>query len=74
MLTHERSLRIFYEDYNNCFKDILKRDQFVYIHYKNIQFLAIQLCRQPVSVPRLELLDSPGKWKLLKNFRGETRE
>ena len=67
---HERSLPIFYEDYNSCFKDILTNNKFVYIHYRNIPYLAIQLFRHPVSVPRWELLDSLGKWKLFKNFPG----
>ena len=41
----ERSLRIVYRDYNNTFKDLLKKDNYVCIHYRNIQSLAVELFR-----------------------------
>ena len=39
---HERSLRIVYRDYN---KDLLKKDNSVCIHHRNIQSLAVELFR-----------------------------
>ena len=40
---HERSLRIVYRDYNSSFKDLLKKDNSVCIHHRNIQRLATEL-------------------------------
>ena len=40
---HERSLRIVYRDYNSSFKDLLKKDNSVCIHHRNIQSLAFEL-------------------------------
>ena len=40
---HERSLRIVYRDYNSSFKDLLKKDNSVCIHHRNIQSLAVEL-------------------------------
>ena len=40
---HERALRIVYEYYKIYFEDLLKRDDSVTIHHKNIQSLAIEL-------------------------------
>ena len=42
-LIHERSLCIGYRDYNSSFKDLLKKDNSVCIHHRNIQSLAIEL-------------------------------
>ena len=46
---HERSLRIVYRDYNSSFKDLLKKDNSVCIHHRNIQFgrWTIQSERKP---------------------------
>ena len=40
---HERALKIVDKDYTISFEDLLKRDNFVTIHNRNIQSLAIQL-------------------------------
>ena len=40
---HERSLRIAYRDYNSSFNDLLKKDNSVSIHHRNIQSLAVEL-------------------------------
>ena len=40
---HERSLRIVYRDYNSSFKDLLKKDNSVCIHHRNIQSLAVEI-------------------------------
>ena len=40
---HERPLRIAYRYYNSSFKDLLKKDNSVCIHHRNIQSLAVQL-------------------------------
>ena len=44
---HERSICIFYKDYNSFFKDILKEDSSVYIVHRNVQILAIESKGKP---------------------------
>ena len=39
---HERSLHIVFRDYNSSFKDLLKNDNCVCIHHRNIQSLAVE--------------------------------
>ena len=41
----ERSLRIVYNDYRTSFEDLLKKDNFLKIHHKSIQSLAIELLK-----------------------------
>ena len=38
---HERSFRIIYKDNNSSFKDLLKKDNSLTVHHRNIQSLAI---------------------------------
>ena len=40
---HERALRLVYLDYVSSFEDLLKKDNSVTIHQRNIQFLAIEM-------------------------------
>ena len=40
---HERALRLVYDDYEASFQDLLRRDNSVYIHHRNIQKLAIEI-------------------------------
>ena len=40
---HERSLNTVYRNYNSSFKDLLKKDNSVCIHHRNIQSLAVEL-------------------------------
>ena len=40
---HERALRIVYNDNESTFEDLLKKDNSVSIHHKNIQLLGIEL-------------------------------
>ena len=40
---HERSLCIIYRDYNNSLTDLLKKDNSVCTHHRNIQGLAVKL-------------------------------
>ena len=40
---HERVLRIVYGDYTSDFKELLKKDESVTVHHKNIQLLAIEI-------------------------------
>ena len=40
---HERALKIVYKDYTISFEDLLKRDNFITIHHRNIQSQAIEL-------------------------------
>ena len=40
---HERALRIVYNDNKSTFEDLLKKDNSVSIHHKNIRLLGIEL-------------------------------
>ena len=40
---HERCLRIIYNDKTSTFKELLEKDNFVSMHYRNIQALAIEM-------------------------------
>ena len=40
---HERALRIVYNDNESTFEDLLKKDNSVSIHHKNIRLLGIEL-------------------------------
>ena len=39
---HERSIRIVYREYNSSFKNLLKKDNSLCIHHRNIQSLAVK--------------------------------
>ena len=41
--SHERALRIVYNDNESTFEDLLKKDNSVSIHHKNIRLLGIEL-------------------------------
>ena len=47
---HERALRIVYKDYTSCFEDLLKRDNLITIHHRNIQSLAVELFKVKQSL------------------------
>ena len=47
---HERALRIAYKDYTSCFEDLLKRDNPITIHHRNIQSLAVELFKVKQSL------------------------
>ena len=40
---HERALGIVYNDNESTFEDLLKKDNYVSIHHKNIRLLGIEL-------------------------------
>ena len=40
---HERALRLVYDDYENSFEYLLKQDNSVSIHHRNIQIVAIEM-------------------------------
>jgi hypothetical protein len=40
---HERGLRIVYDDYTASFEDLLKRNNSVCIHHRNIQLVAVEM-------------------------------
>ena len=42
---HERALTLVYSDHVPSFKELLKKDWSFSIHHKNIQSLAIELCK-----------------------------
>ena len=44
-MLHERCLRIIYNDKKSSFTELLNKDSSVSIHVRNIQKLAIKMCR-----------------------------
>ena len=42
---HDRALRIFYSDYKSLFCELLEEGKSFSIYYKNIQRLAIEICK-----------------------------
>ena len=54
---HERSLRIVYRDYNSSFKDLLKKDNSVCIHHRNIQSLAVELVKVKENLSNTTMSD-----------------
>ena len=40
---HERALRLVYDDYISSFKELLRRDNTVSIHHRNVQLVAIEM-------------------------------
>ena len=40
---HQRALRLVYDDYETSFQDLLKKDNSVSIHHRNIQKVAIEM-------------------------------
>ena len=55
---HERSLRIVYRDYNSSFKDLLKKDNSVCIHHRNIQRLAVELFKVKENLSNTTMSDT----------------
>ena len=45
IMKHDRSLRIVYRDSNSSFKYLLKKDNFVCIHHRNMQSFATELIK-----------------------------
>ena len=39
----KKALRVVYSDYMSTFQEILEKDAFISVHYKNIQILAIEI-------------------------------
>ena len=69
---HERALRIFYEDYNSSFEDLLKRDKSVTIHHSNIQSLAIELFKVKENLSNLMLSNIFPTRPISYNSRSQT--
>ena len=46
---HERALRIIYKDNESTFEDLLKKDNAVSIHHKNIRLLGIELYKVKIT-------------------------
>ena len=69
---HERSLRIVYRDYNSSFKDLLKKDNSVCIHHRNIQSLAVELFKVKENLSNTIMSDIFPTRVLNYNLRSQT--
>ena len=69
---HERSLRIVYRDYNSSFKDLLKKDNSVCIHRRNIQSLAVELFKVKENLSNTIMSDVFPTRLLNYNLRSQT--
>ena len=54
---HERALRIVYRDNSSSFTELLKKDNSVCIHYRNIQSLAIEFYKVKHTISNSLILD-----------------
>ena len=48
--THERALRLVYDDYISSFEDLLRKDSTVSIHHRNVQKVAIEMYKIKYNV------------------------
>ena len=46
----ERALRIVYRDYNSSFKVLPQKDKSITIQQKNLQYLAIEICKVKMGI------------------------
>ena len=69
---HERFLRIVHRDYNSSFKDVLKKDNSVRIHHRNIQSLAVELSKVKENLSNTVMSDIFPTRVLNYNLRSET--
>ena len=69
---HERALRIVYKDYTSSFEDLLKRDNSVTIHHRNIQSLAIELFKVKQNLSKSMLCNILQTRSISYNLRLQT--
>ena len=69
---HDRTLRIVYKDYISSFEDLLKRDNFVTIHQRNIHSLAIELFKAKQNLPNSLLCSIFQIRSISYNLRSQT--
>ena len=69
---HERSLRIVHRDYNSSFEDLLKKDNSVCIHHRNIQSLAVELFKVKENLSNTIMSDLFPTRILNYNLRSQT--
>ena len=68
---HERSQRIVYRDYNSSFKDLLKKDNSVCIHHRNIQGLPVELLKVKENLSNTIMSDTFPTRVLNYNLRSQ---
>ena len=69
---HERSQRIVYRDYNSSFKNLLKKDNSVCIHHRNIQGLPVELLKVKENLSNTIMSDTFPTRVLNYNLRSQT--
>ena len=69
---HERALRIVYGDDTSTFKELLKRDNSVCIHHRNIQSLAIEMFKSQKELSPIIMQEVFPKRDIKYNLRSQT--
>ena len=69
---HERALRIVYGNDTSTFKELLKRDNSVCIHHRNIQSLAIEMFKSQNGFSPIIMQDVFMKRDIKYNLRSQT--
>ena len=69
---HERASRIFYKDNESSFENLLKKDNSVCIHHKNIQPLAIELFKVKNNLSNTIMCDIFETRNINYNLRSQT--
>ena len=70
--TPETSICIVYRDYNSSFKDLLKKNNSVCIHHRNIQSLVVELFKVKVNLSNTIMNDIFPTRVLNYNLRSQT--
>ena len=69
---HERALRIVYGDDTSTFKELLKRDNSVCIHHRNIQSLAIEMFKSQKELSPIIMQEFFPQRDIKYNLRSQT--
>ena len=69
---HERALRIVYHDYLSSFEDLLKKDNSVTIHVRNIRMLAIEMYKNKQNISNESLSGLFEKRNVKYNLRSQS--
>ena len=69
---HERALTIVYNDHSSTFEDLLKKDNSVSVHYRNICLLATELYKAKNNLSSQIMLELFQRREVNYNIRSQT--